>query len=79
MVRKIEPERQATKVEQQPIPTMKLRGIIFGGRKHLAIINDQFGGKGDRVGDFRVMRIGKNEVLLASGYHKIKLELVKNE
>lgn len=58
---------------------MELMGTIVGGGKPLAIINDQFVGLGDQLGQYRVIRIQKNEVLLDSGHHQIKLEMVENE
>jgi hypothetical protein len=61
------------------LSSLNLKGTIVGGKRPLAIINDQFVGLGDRIGKYRVVRIGKKEVLLDSGQHQIKLEMVKNE
>lgn len=74
-------ERRASGFQEstQQSFAMILKGTIVGGGKPLAIINDQFVGQGDRIGKYQVVRIGKKEVLLDSGQHQIKLEMVKNE
>jgi IS30 family transposase len=61
----------------RPPPSLKLRGTIVGGQRPIAIINDQFVRIGDWIGEYRVVRIGKTEVLLNSGDRKIELEMVK--
>jgi hypothetical protein len=63
----------------QQIAAMILKGTIVGGGKPLAIINDQFVGQGEWIGQYQVISIGKKEVVLNSGQHQIKLEMVKNE
>ena len=68
--------------EQQPSkPTvsLKLKGTIVGGEKAIAVINDQFVRTGDWIGEYKVVKIGKKDVLLDSGNEKIKLEMVKDE
>jgi len=74
-------ESQPTKEEpSKPIPSLKLKGTIVGGRRPIAIINDQFVGLDDWIGEYKVVRIGKKEVLLDSGDEKIKkLEILKIE
>lgn len=69
------PEKEASK----PLPTLNLKGTIVGGKRPIAIINDLFVRPGDWIGDYRVARIGKKDVLLDSGKHKILLEILKNE
>ncbi|GAJ11370.1 unnamed protein product [marine sediment metagenome] len=61
----------------KPLPSLKLSGTIVGGKRPVAIINDQFVRIGDWIGEYKVVRIGKKEVLLDSGNRKIELEMVK--
>ena len=65
--------------EAVPLSAMELKGTIVGGGKPLAIINDQFVGKGDWIGEYQVIRIGNNAVWLDSGHHQIELEMIKDE
>jgi len=62
-----------------PSSSIALMGTIIGSGKPLAVINDQFVGTGDWVGEYQVIFIGKNKVLLDSGKRQIKLEMVKDE
>ncbi len=71
--------RQAKQQAAIPLSSMELKGTIVGGGKPLAIINDQFVGTGDWIGEYQVIRIGKKTVLLDSGHHQIALEMVKDE
>ena len=71
-----EEEKEAEK--KPPPPPTSLKGTIIGGKKPIAIINGRFVHIGDRVGEYRVVRIDKNEVLLSSGGHVIVLEVLKN-
>lgn len=59
--------------------TMTLMGTVIDSGKPLAVINDQFVGTGDWIGEYQVLRIDKNTVLLDSGNRQIKLEMVKDE
>ncbi len=63
----------------KPASTLKLRGTIVGGGNPIAIINDQFVRIGDWIDEYKLVKIGKKEVLLASGNKKIKVEMLKNE
>jgi len=75
-------KKQGSKKDHVPansISAMTLEGTILGSGKPIAIIDDQFFGVGDRIGDYRVIRIGKNKVLLNSGSRRIELEMVKDE
>jgi hypothetical protein len=68
-----------SKVKSQPTgQKLKLKGTIVGEGKAIAIINDQFVRKGDWIGKYKVVRIGK-KVLLDSGSAKIELEMMKSE
>ena len=62
-----------------PAPTLKLSGTIVGGERPIAIINNQLIRLGDWIEGFKVVKIGKTEVLLDSGISKIVVALVKNE
>ena len=59
--------------------SLKLAGTIVGGESPIAVINNQFVRTGDWIGEFRVVRIGKKDVLLDSGGQKMALEIMKNE
>jgi len=67
------------KKSTKPPLVLKLCGMIVGGRKPVAIINDQFLRKGERIGDYRVIWISKNAVMLDSGKEKIELEMGNHE
>ena len=64
---------------RNPGESLTLGGTIVGGKSPIAIINDQFVRTGDWIGDFRVVRIGKKDVLLDSGGRKMALEIMKND
>lgn len=61
-----------------PASTLKLRGTIVGGKNPIAIINDQFVRIGDWIDEYKLVMIGKREVLLASGNKKIKVEMLES-
>jgi hypothetical protein len=68
--------------EQQPSRpgrSLKLRGTIVGGESPIAIINDRFVRAGDSIGEYKVVRIGKTEVLLDAGNREMALEMGKDE
>jgi hypothetical protein len=58
---------------------LKLKGTIMGGKTPIAIINDRFLGMGERIGEYQIVRIDPNEVLLRSGSHDKVLEVVTSE
>ena len=66
----------APRAAPQP-PSFRLGGTIVGGKNPMAIINGEFVGVGHLIGGYRVVRIGKDDVLLESGDRKILLEMVK--
>ncbi|NQT68338.1 MAG: hypothetical protein HQ552_02025 [Desulfobacteraceae bacterium] len=74
-------DKRSAESQQSAIPlsAMELKGTIVGSGKPLAIINDQFVGTGDWIGEYRVIRIGNKAVLLNSGHHQIELEMIKDE
>ena len=75
------PRRRETQPpSQEPVrPTMslKLKGTITGGENPIAVINDKFVYAGDRIGDYEVITIGKDEVVLTSGTHNMVLRIMK--
>jgi hypothetical protein len=71
--------RDREEASRNPGESLTLGGTIVGGKSPIAIINDQFVRTGDWIGDFRVVRIGKKDVLLDSGGQKMALEIMKNE
>lgn len=74
----VKAESQPAKIEQsRPVPSFTLGGTIVGGKKPIAIINDQLVHTGDMIGDYRVVSIGKKGVLLDSGNKQIPLTMVK--
>ena len=66
-------------VLESPTSTWELRGTIVGGRKPMAIIDSQFLEIGDVIGEYKLISIGKKDVLLASEDEEIKLEMLRNE
>jgi len=60
-------------------PAFKLGGTIVGGDNPIAIINNRFVRAGDSISGFKVVRIGKFGVQLASKNRTIRLEIIENE
>jgi hypothetical protein len=71
--------RPTEQKSSKPAPALKLKGTIVGGGDSIAIINDQFIRKGDQIGEFSVVKIGKKEVLLRSANDQVVLKLMDNE
>lgn len=71
--------QDSEETSRNPVESLTLAGTIVGGKKPIAIINDQFVRIGDWIGEFRVIRIGKKDVLLDSGDQKMALEIMKND
>ena len=63
----------------KPPPSFKLKGTIFGGEKAIAVIDDQYVRVGQSLGEYKVVQIGKKEVVMQSEDKKITLEIMKNE
>ncbi len=75
-------KRQPKKPKPQPsqrVTSLKLRGVIVGGRNPTAIINDKFVRLGERIDGYTVLRIEKKEVVLKSGNRTINLKLASDE
>ena len=64
---------------QRQVKSLKLKGVIVGGKHSIAIINDKFVRTGERIDGYRVVRIAEKEVLLKSGNKTIKLRLASND
>jgi len=72
-------ERNEEKEEKKPsLPPSTLKGTIVGGENPVAIINGKFLRMGDWIGDYQVVRIDKDAVLLSAENHEIVLEVLKN-
>jgi len=75
----VKEEKEEEKEEKKPsLPPSTLKGTIVGGENPVAIINGKFLRMGDWIGDYQVVRIDKNEVLLSAGNHEVVLEVLKN-
>jgi hypothetical protein len=70
---------QSEPVAPTPLPSFRLKGTIVGPKGSIAIIDNQFLRSGDRIGRYRVAKIGKKNVLLDSGDRTILLEILKND
>jgi hypothetical protein len=68
-------------VEPDPVgpPNLQLKGTIVGGKNPIALIDGQFLRKGDMVGNYQLVWIGKKSVHLQVGDQMFTLELMKNE
>jgi hypothetical protein len=64
---------------QQQVKSLKLKGVIVGGKNSIAIIDDKFVRMGERINGYRVVRIAEKEVWLKSGNRTVKLRLVSND
>ena len=77
---KAPPQRETQPRCQEPArPTMslKLKGTVIGGENPVAVINDKFVYTGDRIGDYEVITIGEDEVVLKSDTHNMVLRILK--
>ena len=77
---KAPPQRETQLRCQEPArPTMslKLKGTVTGGENPVAVINDKFVYTGDRIGDYEVITIGEDEVVLKSDTHNVVLRILK--
>jgi hypothetical protein len=77
---KVPPQRKTESQPEEPLrPTiaLRLKGTITGGENSIAVINDKFVHAGDRIGDYEVISIGKDEVVLNSDTHSMVLNVLK--
>jgi hypothetical protein len=63
----------------EPTGVLELKGIIIGGKKPMAVINDKFVLMGEKIGEYQIVRIDPNEVLLRSGSHDKVLQVLTPE
>ena len=61
----------------KPGQSLKLDGIVAGGKSPIAIINGTLVFLGDWVDEYQVVRIEKKEVFLDSGKERLTLKMVK--
>ncbi len=59
------------------IASLRLRGVVAGGARPVALINDRFVRLGDRLYQYQVASIGAKEVWLASGMETFQLRILK--
>ena len=78
MPRAKRPIKKGKPAERQ-VKSLKLKGVIVGGKHSIAIINDKFVRTGERINGYKVVRIAEKEVLLRSGSKTVKLRLASND
>ena len=74
--------RPGGKVFQGPDPQdiqLELKGTIVSGDSSMAIINDKFVRLGEKIENFRVIRITANEVVLKAGHYQRVIQVMKTE
>ena len=71
------PKKQNQK--PKPLPPLRLKGTIVEVDRSIAIVNDRYLRIGDLIHGFKVVRIGKKEILLVSGQRQLALEMQKYE
>jgi hypothetical protein len=57
---------------------LKAKGTITGSGRPVAVINDSFVREGDTIGEYRVIKIKKSEVVLKSSSEHLVLEVLDN-
>jgi hypothetical protein len=65
--------------ESVSVASLKLRGVVMGGGKPVALINDEFLRLGDTISEYQVIRIDEKEVLLDSGIEIFRLRIEKRD
>ena len=60
----------------KPLPKLTLQGTLVGGKKSIAIIDNRFVRIGDRIDEFTIVKITRNEVLLKSNEQLMVLKVV---
>ena len=63
-------EKKNTGQKAAPTIRLDLQGTIIGGNNPLAIINNQFLGVGEKIGDYQIVAIAPNTVHLKAGRHQ---------
>jgi hypothetical protein len=65
-------------VETSPVPigVLELKGTIIGGKAPMAVINDKFVRMGEKIGEYKIVKIDPNEVVLRSGSQEKVLQVI---
>ena len=66
-----------TQKPPRPAVSLELKGTIIGGENAIAVINDRFVHTGDKIGEYQVVTISKEEVILTSDTHNMGLKVLK--
>ncbi len=71
---------EAAPGEKPPVQASGLvaKGTITGGGRPVAVINESFVREGDMIGEYRVVKIRKSEVVLKSNSEQLVLEVLDN-
>ena len=75
-------ERRVTSKSEPRVykaPSLKLKGVIMGGRNSVAIINGKLVRLGERIDGYQLVRVEEKKVFLKSGNKTFKLELAQND
>jgi hypothetical protein len=67
-----------TPVETSPAPigVLELKGTIIGGKEPMAVINDKFVRMGEKIGEYQIVKIDPNEVVLRSSSQEKVLQII---
>jgi hypothetical protein len=58
------------------IGTLELKGTIIGGDDSMAVINDRFMRNGENIGEYQIVKINANEVVLKSNNQEKVLQVM---
>jgi hypothetical protein len=59
-----------------PIGVLELKGTIIGGKEPMAVINDKFVRMGEKIGEYQIVKIDPNEVVLRSDSDEMALQVL---
>ena len=62
-----------------PIGSLELKGTIIGGKEPMAVINDKFVRMGEKIGEYQIVKIYPNEVVLRSGSDEMALQVLTHQ
>jgi len=77
--RSVEPREDTSRGQAEAAPhqqQLTLSGMIYSVRNPVAIINGQFLHTGDRIGGYKIVRIGPKEVCMTADDREIVLRVV---
>ena len=66
-------------ISPAPIGVLELKGTIISGNESMAVINDKFVRMGEKIGEYEIVKIDPNEVLLRSGSHEMALQVLTSQ